>query len=367
MYITIRKPLSFSEIGRKDMQEDCLFPSAESCSSDDRVFILCDGVGGHEHGEVASGTVCAALGSYLNDHGYVKQDATSLFKDALSYAYDELDKKDTGDVKKMGTTMTCLYIHEKGCTVAHIGDSRIYHIRPSFVDLTKNRSGILYQSSDHSLVNDLLRAGEITPEEARDFPQKNVITRAMQPHLGHRDKADVFTFSDVRSGDYFFLCCDGVLEQLTNDTLCEILAHTDWSDEEKIQAIKRVCDNKTRDNYTCFLIPIDKVKTDGEEMEQENMVMAEVEEPLEVNCGPEHRSSVCKYRLLLWIVVVLVVALAGGITYRAFQNKANQPIEKEKPTIPKIEKRTQKRDSIPNDSTHQPKIKNHGRDTRKTE
>lgn len=285
MKISIRKPLSFSEIGKKANQEDCIFPSAKRLNQTDRIFVLCDGMGGHENGEVASQTVCRALGSYLESHFSPKKVMTlDLFKEALGYAYDELDKKDTHAAKKMGTTMTCLCLHKGGYLVAHIGDSRIYHIRPSYVDKANGRLGILYQSSDHSLVNDLLKAGELTEEEAQHFPQKNVITRAMQPNLEHRHKADVFNFSDIKGGDYFFLCCDGVLEQLTNEDLCSILANRKLTDAEKLKAIKNICDDKTKDNFTCILIPIDWVKENADEVKMEtDAMMASVE--------PEHSSE----------------------------------------------------------------------------
>lgn len=268
MKITIRQPLSFSEIGRKDNQEDYIYPSVGKVNDQNRFFILCDGMGGHENGEVASTTVCEALGCFFESH--LPEDGvmtTDLFKEALNSAYDELDKKDTGGLKKMGTTMTCLYLHKKGYLVAHIGDSRIYHIRPN--------TGIVYQSSDHSLVNDLLRAGELTEEEALNFPQKNVITRAMQPNLERRHKADVFSFNDIKKGDYFFLCCDGVLEQLTNDCLCGILSDKKLNDSQKLDAIKLVCDGNTKDNYTCYLIPIDDVvmEEDDSKGADENMVV----------------------------------------------------------------------------------------------
>ena len=81
----------------------------------------------------------------------------------------------------------------------------------------------------------------------------------MQPHLTKRYKSDVYMFDDIQNGDYFFLCCDGVLEQMSNEKLCEILADKKLTDELKLEAIKSVCDGKTRDNYTCWLIPIDKV------------------------------------------------------------------------------------------------------------
>ena len=263
MKITIRQPLCFSEIGRKDNQEDCIYPLAEAVSVRNKFFVLCDGMGGHESGEVASATVCDSLGRYLEEHQPEDGVMTpELFKQALEFTYNELDKKDVGGIKKMGTTMTCLYLHRNGYLVAHIGDSRIYHIRP--------KTGIMYQSSDHSLVNDLLRAGELTEEEAINFPQKNIITRAMQPNLERRHKADVYSFNDIQKGDYFFLCSDGVLEQLTNDKLCEILATSNLSDCQKLNAIKNICDGKTKDNYTCYLIPVDDVVVENEDTQVNN-------------------------------------------------------------------------------------------------
>lgn len=263
MIIKIRQPLCFSEIGRKDNQEDYLWPQPKAVTKANRVFLMCDGVGGQDSGEVASQTAATALGEYITAHPAIDGIVTkAMFEEALAYGYDELDKVDTGAFRKMGTTMTCLVLHRGGALVAHIGDSRVYHIRPSLAD-EDGRSGIIYQSADHSLVNDLLRAGEITEEEAIDFPQKNVITRAMQPHLERRYKADILNIDDVQAGDYFFLCCDGVLEHLTNDMLGAILSDENLDDQGKINAIKEVCDGRTRDNYTCWLIPIDKVEAEA--------------------------------------------------------------------------------------------------------
>lgn len=296
MEITIRQPLTFSEIGRKDNQEDNVYPSGKDLTKDNRFFVLCDGMGGHDNGELASDTVCHALGNYFETNvpndGIITAD---YFKEALAYAYDELDKQDNGAVKKMGTTMTCLYLHKKGYLVAHIGDSRIYHVRPSNTDLANGRLGIIYQSSDHSLVNDLLKAGELTEEEAISFPQKNIITRAMQPNLERRYKADAFSFSDIQSGDYFFLCSDGVLEQLTNERLCEILSDNSTTDEEKLEAIRQVCYDKTKDNFTCYLIPIDKVVSDDEDdTHDDELIVAGVEleeEKSEVNDNPVEKND----------------------------------------------------------------------------
>lgn len=275
--IKIRKPLYFTEIGKKDNQEDYLYPA--SADTNTRVFIMCDGMGGHDNGEVASMTAANALGEYLSSCSQIDE---PTFDSGLAKAYDALDSIDTNSSKKPGTTMTCLCLNEDNYLVAHIGDSRIYHIRPSLFNVDTKRGGILYQSSDHSLVNDLLKTGELTEEEAFDFPLKNIITRALQPHLPKRYKADVYLFDDIQAGDYFFLCSDGVLEQLSNELLCEILAEKKLDDEQKLAKIKSICDGNTRDNYTCWLIPIDKVKIKNiSDLTQVIQAEAEVENELQ--------------------------------------------------------------------------------------
>lgn len=313
MKISIRQPIGFSEIGKKDNQEDCIYPSFENVGTHNHFFVLCDGMGGHENGEIASATVCNALGTYLEHN--LPQDGVMTpesFNKALMYAYDELDKQDTGGIRKMGTTMTCVYLHKNGYLVAHIGDSRIYHIRPD--------SGIVYQSSDHSLVNDLLRAGEITEEEAITFPQKNIITRAMQPNLERRHKADVYSFNDIQSGDYFFLCSDGVLEQLTNDVLCEILA-ANATDEDKLEAIKQVCMDKTKDNFTCYLVSIDNVERESEDDSEtdniDNIVAGVVIDDVEPKCVTQFcKSNIPWIRILLGIIITLTVVSAALILFK---------------------------------------------------
>ncbi|MCM1348451.1 MAG: protein phosphatase 2C domain-containing protein [Firmicutes bacterium] len=257
--ITIRQPLWFSEIGQKDNQEDYVYPV--NPTPDNRVFILCDGMGGHERGEVASSTVGNTLGQHLDqtiESG--KAITAELFDDALTAAYNALEKiPSANSERKPGTTLTAVCFNDSSVLAAHIGDSRIYHIRPSLFDAEAGSTGILYRSEDHSLVNDLVKAGQITPEQARTHPRRNVITRAMQPGLERRFKATIHECSDIQPGDYFFLCSDGVLERITDRTLCEILATPEFTDIEKIDAIKAECALGTRDNYSCSLIPVEDV------------------------------------------------------------------------------------------------------------
>lgn len=262
MIYKLRQPLSFSEIGKKPNQEDYLWPLQTEATAQHRIFIVCDGVGGSEKGEVASQTAATALGTYLTTHwpadGVVTKE---VFNKALAHAYKALDDAEpvVDENARMGTTMTCVVFHTDGVLLAHIGDSRIYHVRPALASSEEHPSGIMHQTEDHSLVNDLLRVGEITEEEAANFPHKNVITRAMQPHLERPYRADIVNLTDIAAGDYFFLCTDGVLEQLTNEQLGSILANDDLDDAGKLEAIKNICNSRTRDNYTCSLIAIDEV------------------------------------------------------------------------------------------------------------
>lgn len=273
MKITIRKPLGYSQIGRKDQQEDAVWPLFADVSDNNPCIVLCDGVGGSEHGEVASQTSSKVIGEYLTAVAKSRAVVTDAdVNTAVDLAYDELEKIDTepsdGGSVSMATTLTCVCLHEDGILAAHMGDSRIYQIRPGV--------GLLYQSSDHSLVNALLQAGELTIEEAKTFPRKNVITKAIQPHGNKRFKAEVHQLTDIKGGDYLFLCCDGVLEQLTNERLVEILSMS-CSDAEKIQLLEAESTDKTRDNYTAYLIPIDSVEGESTIVQDDEVTVAVVE------------------------------------------------------------------------------------------
>lgn len=223
------------EPGSRPNQEDSVYP-VPGADSRDGVFIVCDGMGGHDAGEVASAAVSDALSSH-----------TELsFEDALSLAYDALDAKDNGTERKMGTTLAYLRISDDSAFVAHIGDSRVYQIRPS-------EKRVVFVTRDHSLVNELVAMGEITPQEARTHPQRNVITRAMQPH-SERVLAEVHLLKDVRPGDWFFVCSDGMLESMDDANIVNIISmHA--SDERKLGIFKSVTSN-ARDNHSAIIVKI---------------------------------------------------------------------------------------------------------------
>lgn len=249
-------------------QEDSLFPAHGEQQDSDRLFVLCDGMGGHDAGEVASATVCEAMGRSVMAS---VPDSEALFTDdmlqkAVADAFEALDAHDNGAVKKMGTTMTFLKLHAGGATIAHMGDSRVYHIRPG-KDAAETQ--ILFCTEDHSLVNDLVKVGELTPEEARLSPQKNIITRAMQPHMERRPRADVKHITDIRPGDYFYMCSDGMLEQMEDDNICFNFSAMTGDDQNKVRVLTEAT-HYNHDNHTAFIIHILDVEGEPEPLEEKD-------------------------------------------------------------------------------------------------
>ena len=322
MKIEIYQPQAIWELGQRDNQEDSIFPAFGKATDDDRLFILCDGMGGHEHGEVASRTVCKAMSNAilsLDKQSFTDDDLL----DALQVVYRQLDSLDNSHLKKMGTTLCLLYFHSGGVTAAHIGDSRIYHVRPK-----ENR--ILYQSRDHSLVYDLYQAGEISYDEMRTSTQKNIITRAIQPGEENRVRPAIVHITDIQPGDYFYICSDGMLEQMSNEELCHLLT-SDGSDEKKrMQLVAATSDNK--DNHSAYLIHIKKV-----EHESGDSLLLEDEQTSKdnaLNIRPQSQSDDVsivsrptpkpqaevrkspKRGYALYVLLAVCIILVGGLGYK---------------------------------------------------
>lgn len=288
------QPYSLQELGQRENQEDSMFPTVGKSTPNDRLFILCDGMGGHEKGEVASATVCETMSSVILSRWNPNEPLSDeLLLQAIDAAYDALDAKDKGEAKKMGTTMTFLCFHADGVTVAHIGDSRVYQLRPA---TKKEPARIVFKTRDHSLVNDLIKIGEITEEEAKNHPQKNVITRAMQPCQEHRSKATIAHLTDIREGDYFYMCSDGMLEQTTDDNLLFIVTKPETADKKKVEMLREVTE-ENKDNHTAHLIKVLQVEA------------SKGSEPKGILVTPTMPKE--KKSPLLAVIAVLLVVIAG--------------------------------------------------------
>jgi PPM family protein phosphatase len=224
------------------------------------LFAVADGMGGAQAGEVASKLAAAALEE--TDPGSIAgpEKVTSLIQEANRRVYERASSDPA--TSGMGTTMTVALVEADGVTIGHVGDSRAYLVR----------DGRLEQlTEDHSLVNELLKSGRLSREEAVMHPQRSVITRAVgtDPDVD----VDAFTVSaDV--GDVFLLCSDGLTDMVGDDDILDVVERNrddlDRATKALVSAANR---GGGEDNITVIAFAI---AADGEETAQ--MPAAEVDE-----------------------------------------------------------------------------------------
>ena len=229
--------------GKRQKLEDYIYPSLNKFSLDDRIFIVCDGVGGENKGEVASQIVAETVGNALNKISCALKE--EHIQQAILTARDNLKNFTTlhPEAEKMSTTFTIAFIGEHGVLLAWCGDSKIYHI---------SGNQIVWKSKDHSLVQQLLDKGEITADEVQTHPNKNIILRS----ISVRTEVEQISFqhlSDLEKDDYILLATDGLFEQVNDSNLIEILNH---HDPDKSSLLYQLCEGKTSDNYAMYLLRI---------------------------------------------------------------------------------------------------------------
>jgi PPM family protein phosphatase len=173
------------------------------------LFAVADGMGGAQAGEVASKLAAAALEDTDSGSSSGQERVVSLIQEANRrvYARANTDPATSG----MGTTMTVALVEGQVVTIGHVGDSRAYLVR----------AGSLEQlTEDHSLVNELLKSGKLSPQEAETHPQRSVITRAVgtDPDV----EVDAFTV-DALEGDVFLLCSDGLTDMVDDDGILDVV------------------------------------------------------------------------------------------------------------------------------------------------
>ena len=257
MQIKPALPLAFSYIGQRSINQDALYPPVGSATEQTGIFVVCDGMGGTDKGEVASQLLCDAISRYAQSFDYPIFDLVHL-RTAVGLAIDAYRTylHQHPLVGRMGSTLTMLQFHKQGATIAHIGDSRVYQLRDG---------AIIFQTHDHKYVNDMVDAGVITATQALTHPWRNRLSRAVVAEPANADEptsipaADIVLLTDVRAGDYFFMCTDGVLEQLDDFSLKTLLAGN-IPDQAKLQSLVALCEyGKTQDNYSGYLIRVQHV------------------------------------------------------------------------------------------------------------
>jgi protein phosphatase len=248
MYITIKKPFSISEMGKRLNNEDSIYPDGD-CGTANRLFLVCDGVGGSNKGEAASFVACDSIQTYFNT--FLPDVETNIdpefIQKAIRYTEIRFDEyiKENPNAKGMATTLCFLYLDTDKVYLAHAGDSRIYQFR---------KGNIIFKTEDHSLVNSMIKNGQINPLDAEKHPQRNVIYKAIQGSKTPLD-IDITQITDIQAGDCFLMCTDGITETLNDSELCELFSKND-PPEEILSVIKARCNDQSRDNYSAYLIPI---------------------------------------------------------------------------------------------------------------
>ena len=251
MNITIQKPFSVGEVGKRFNNEDSIYPSNEFVNINNRLFLVCDGVGGSHKGEVASSIACDSIQTFFRSYLETEEAFDpQLIEKSIRYTEIRFDEyiHNNPFARGMATTLCLIYFAPEGVYLTHAGDSRIYQFRDG---------KMLFKTEDHSIVNSMIKNGKINPEDAGNHPQKNVIYRAIQGSH-YPVEVDVIKIMDVLPNDEFFMCTDGVTEVWSDKDLCKVFA-SNMSSEEKINTIKEQCRDKARDNYSAYLIPIHEV------------------------------------------------------------------------------------------------------------
>lgn len=246
MNIKLAEIGSIFQKGKRENMEDYMYPNNELASTDDRLFIVCDGMGGHAKGEVASKLACETAANFLLANE--KTQVNELLEETFSQVQKSFDEYNLNRPEShgMGTTMVLAIIHLQGISVMHCGDSRLYHFR---------NGKIKWMTSDHSLVNEWVQQGLITKEQAHGHPRSNVITRAIQGSSIQKVKPDIHLLHDVLENDYILLCTDGVSNSLSDEEFENVMAKND-SCHEKIISIAHACRENSKDNYSAYLLKI---------------------------------------------------------------------------------------------------------------
>jgi len=238
------KTRSYSHIGTRAKNEDSFGVSKT-------VFIVCDGMGGHTSGEVASNFVVNELLKLVKNakQEFTKDSILNLLEKVQVQLNQKLELHP--EYAKMGTTFTGLFLNKKNAFVAHIGDSRVYVVRPS--------EEKIWHTWDHSLVGGLMQSGEITRETGRLHPMSNRISKAITANeKGKTIQPTITEFNNLQKGDLVFLCSDGVHEAWQEHELVKLVCNTSLSVDEKISRIKTQCTKESRDNNTAILLEIEE-------------------------------------------------------------------------------------------------------------
>ncbi len=216
------------------------------------LFVVADGMGGAQAGEVASSVAVDTFRDGLRDAGDPESSLVAQVEQANARV-NELSRA-SAEHAGMGTTITAVYVGEQDISIAHVGDSRAYCLR---------EGELLRLTDDHSLVDELIRQGKLTPEEADEHPQRSVITRALGPEA--TVEVDIRSLRG-RPGDVCLLCSDGLTTMLGEGELLEVLSSHERLHDAGEALIARANAAGGKDNITVVLLRLEEVLTEAERL-----------------------------------------------------------------------------------------------------
>jgi protein phosphatase len=288
------------------------------------LFAIADGMGGAQAGEVASRLATAALKEGGADGGGGESRIADLIQQANRRVYDR--SSSDPNTSGMGTTITVALVEDDRVAFGHVGDSRAYLIRDAQMEQL---------TEDHSLVNELLKTGKLSREEAETHPQRSVITRA----LGTDPDVDVDTFSvRAESGDLFLLCSDGLTDMVSEDSILDVVERNRDDIEGALRALVKAANRGGgQDNITVVAFEIADVAlaSDGDTREQALPVPDDEDTLTEADAVPAVDTAVVpveeiraedkairrrhlRRRLLAWLAILLLLAAVAVLLYLRF-------------------------------------------------
>lgn len=233
---------ALTDIGRKrQLNQDYIYLTENPVGNLPNLFIVADGMGGHKAGDYASDlaveTVVKEAGASL------EKSPSRILGHAITIANRILRQRASENfaLSGMGTTLVAATCIGRFLEVANVGDSRLYVIGDEIVQITE----------DHSLVEEMVRMGGIGREEARNHPDKNIITRA----IGARDDVEVDFFNlELQTGDMVLLCSDGLTNMVDDETICRILKNGKSLRDRVEELVETANVNGGRDNISVIVI-----------------------------------------------------------------------------------------------------------------
>lgn len=215
-------------------------------------YVLADGMGGHQAGEVAASQAVIAFCDYMKkmlvepSRSFTIEELCSEIEYAIQRVNSKVYKMGYRDpeLKGMGTTLCCLHLHPDGLIRAHVGDSRIYQYR----------NNILTQlTEDHSLAREMVDLGQLNEGDVNKFSYKNIITKAVgtEPYVDPSVHV-----GDIMDGDVYLMCSDGLSDFLTLQEIEMIVAKEDSLEAAACKLIDTAKDKGGHDNITVVLLEV---------------------------------------------------------------------------------------------------------------